>query len=121
MADESLDPAALAELLEAVGGDRAFLVELIETYLGDSPTLIAELRAGLASGDAAVVRRAAHTLKSTSASVGATRLATICREIEAAAAADDLGELGPRADRAATEYEAVAAALRAVAAGDRAA
>ena len=121
MPDEILDQATLAGLLETVGGDREFLVELIGTYLGDSPTLIAGLRAGLASGDAAAVRRAAHTLKSTSASFGATRLVTICREIEAAAAADDLGELGSRADRAATEYEAVAAALRAVAAGDGAA
>ncbi len=50
MPDPTLDPAALAELLETVGGDREFLAELIETYLGDSPGLFDELRAGLADG-----------------------------------------------------------------------
>jgi HPt (histidine-containing phosphotransfer) domain-containing protein len=116
MPDETLDRAALDELLETVGGDREFLVELIETYLADSPGLLADLSAGLAAGDAAAVRRAAHTLKSTSATFGATRLATTCREIEAAAAADDLADLLSRADGAAAEYEAVAAGLRSVAA-----
>ncbi len=111
MPDPTLDPAALADLLETVGGDREFLAELIETYLGDSPGLFGELRAGLAEGDAAAVRRAAHTLKSTSATFGATRLAGICRDIEAAAAADDLAELDPRREAAETEFEAVAAAL----------
>ena len=52
MPDPTLDPAALAELLETVGGDREFLAELIETYLGDSPGLFEELRAGLTTGDA---------------------------------------------------------------------
>ena len=55
MPDETLDLAALAELLENVGDDREFLVELIDTYLGDSPTLVAAMRSGLASGDAVAV------------------------------------------------------------------
>jgi len=118
MPDETLDRAALAELLETVGGDREFLVELIETYLGDSPAQFAALRTGLAAGDEVAVRRAAHTLKSTSASFGATRLATMSREIEASAAASDLAGLPPRVDAIATEYEAVAAALRLVAIED---
>jgi HPt (histidine-containing phosphotransfer) domain-containing protein len=116
MPDETLDRAALDELLETVGGDREFLVELIETYLGDSPGLLTDLSAGIAAGDAAAVRRAAHTLKSTSATFGATGLATTCREIEAAAAEDDLADLLPRVEGAAVEYEAVAAELRSVAA-----
>ncbi|MCJ7710997.1 MAG: Hpt domain-containing protein [Chloroflexi bacterium] len=115
MPEETLDRVALAELLETVGGDQEFLVELIETYLGDSPILLVDLRDGLTAGDAAAVRRAAHTLKSTSASFGATRLATTCREIEAAAGAEGLGALGPRVEEAAAEFEAVAAALRAIA------
>jgi HPt (histidine-containing phosphotransfer) domain-containing protein len=115
MPDETLDRAALAELLETVGGDREFLEELIDTYLGDSPSLLADLRAGMSAGDAAAVRRAAHTLKSTSATFGATRLATTCREIEAAAAADELVDLGPLAEAAETEYAGVAAELRATA------
>ncbi len=115
MPDPTLDPAALDELIETVGGDREFLAELIETYLGDSPGLFDELRTGLADRDAAVVRRAAHTLKSTSASFGATRLAGICRGIETAATAGELADLGPQVETAETEFEAVSAALQAVA------
>jgi HPt (histidine-containing phosphotransfer) domain-containing protein len=115
MPEQTLDPAALAELLETVGGDREFLAELIETYLGDSPGLFAELRTGLAAGDAGVVRRAAHTLKSTSASFGATNLAGICRGIETSAAAGDVADVGPQVAAAETEFEAVSAALQEVA------
>ncbi len=115
MPDPTLDTATLAELLETVGNDREFLAELIETYLADSPNLFAELRAGLASGDGVSVRRAAHTLKSTSASFGATHLAALGREMEAAADAGDLAAVAARVETAETEFEAVAVTLRAAA------
>jgi HPt (histidine-containing phosphotransfer) domain-containing protein len=116
MPDRTLDRAALTVLLDTVGGDREFLGELIETYLADSPALFVELHAGLASGDATAVRRAAHTLKSTSATFGATRLAEIAKEIETAAAAGDLTGLGPRVEAAQAEFDAVGVELQAVAA-----
>ena len=115
MPDPTLDPSALDALLDTVGGDREFLAELIETYLGDGPGVFEDLRAGLAADDAAVVRRAAHTLKSTSATFGAANLAAICRGIEASAAANDLTELATRVEAAESEFEAVTAALQAVA------
>ena len=114
MADLALDQSALDQLLETIGGDREFLAELIDTYLGDSPRLFGELRDGLAAGDATTVRRAAHTLKSTSASLGANRLAATCRDIESAAGSGDLAGLAARAELAQGEFEGVAVALRAV-------
>ena len=42
--------------------------------------------AARARGDAAAIVRPAHTLKSSSASLGAMRLSAICREIEEAGA-----------------------------------
>ena len=113
MPDAPIDAATLAELLETVGGDRAFLAELVETYRADCPRLLAELRAAVAAGDAPAARRAAHTLKSTSASMGALGLAAQCREIEAAAAAGDLAGLDERVERVAVTYDEVEAALRA--------
>ena len=80
----TLDPAALEQVLELAGGDRSFVVDVIDEYLADSEALLARLRE--TSGDD--LRRAAHTLKSTSSSVGATRLAALCAEIEHAGAAD---------------------------------
>lgn len=60
----------------------AFLVELIDLFLKDSPELIKEMRSGLAESDIERVRRAAHSLKSNSASFGADRLARVARELE---------------------------------------
>lgn len=113
MPDAAVDEAALGELLETVGGDRAFLAELVESYLADSPGLLAEMLGAAVAGDAASLRRAAHTLKSTSASLGAPGLAGACREIETRAAAGELDGLTGRIDLAATEFAAVALALRA--------
>ncbi len=115
MADETLDRTALTVLLDTVGDDREFLSELIETYLADGPALFVELRGGLASGDVTAVRRAAHTLKSTSATFGAMRLAGLAREIETAAADDDLVDLGPRIEAAQAEFDLVGGQLRAAA------
>lgn len=113
MPDAPIDAAAFADLLETVGGDREFLAELVETYLADSPALFTELRAAVANDDAAAARRAAHTLKSTSASFGANTLAAHCREIEASAAAGNLAGLEKQVELAAADYAQVETALRA--------
>jgi len=60
----------------------AFMVELIDVFLKDSPELIEQMRSGLAAGDIESVRRAAHSLKSNSASFGADRLAGVARDLE---------------------------------------
>ncbi len=111
MPDAPIDRATFAELLETVGGDRDFLAELVETYRTDCPGLLAQLRTAVAGGDAAAARRAAHSLKSTSASLGALGLAAQCREIEGAATAGDLSGLDERVERAAATYAEVEAAL----------
>jgi HPt (histidine-containing phosphotransfer) domain-containing protein len=80
----AIDPRALTQLLDMAGGDRSFVVEIIDDYLADSAALLATLRE--ASGDD--LRRAAHSLKSTSASLGAGRLAALSAQIEQAGAAD---------------------------------
>ena len=121
MPDAPIDAAALAELLETVGDDREFLAELVDTYLADSPNLFAELRAAIAGDDAAAARRAAHSLKSTSASFGANTLAAQCREMEAAAGAGDLVGLDEQVELAAASYAQVEVALRAaISAGEAA-
>jgi HPt (histidine-containing phosphotransfer) domain-containing protein len=75
-----LDGAALESLRELGGDD--FLAEVIDTFLADMETLLATLRRALAEGDAAEVRRMAHTLKSNGATLGATEFAELCRALE---------------------------------------
>jgi HPt (histidine-containing phosphotransfer) domain-containing protein len=78
---DTLDQHALDELLAMAGGDRDFVAALVQEYIADSSATVAALR----DAGGAELRRAAHTLKSTSASLGATQLAAICQEIERAA------------------------------------
>jgi len=102
---ESLDLQALDELLAMAGGDREFVVAVVEEYLTDSASTIAALR----SAGGADLERAAHTLKSTSSSVGALQLAAICQEIERAA---DDGSVDPQLIAAAeAEHASARAAL----------
>jgi len=82
-----LDPSAHDRILETFGSDGpGFLGNLISIFLEDAPTLLAALRAGLHAGDAGGVRRAAHTLKSNGANLGALAFASLCERAETAAA-----------------------------------
>ncbi|HEX5240394.1 MAG TPA: Hpt domain-containing protein [Candidatus Limnocylindrales bacterium] len=79
-----VDLGVVDALRESVGGDDDFVRELIETYVGEGGDHLTALAHAVASGDAAAAVRPAHTLKSSSASVGAMRLSELCRSIEAA-------------------------------------
>jgi HPt (histidine-containing phosphotransfer) domain-containing protein len=84
-ADDGLDRATLETLFESVGRDPEFIAELIDTYLADAPVQLEALRKALAAGDIEAMVRPAHTLKSSSASLGALGLAERCRLLEHAA------------------------------------
>ncbi len=77
-----IDHEALDMLLEAVGGDAAFLAELIDAYFVDTLELLATMRRSLVAKDAQELQRAAHSLKSNSANFGAHTLTGLCRELE---------------------------------------
>jgi two-component system, sensor histidine kinase and response regulator len=109
-----LDRAALADLLAMTGGDAAFLAELIDTYVADTPQQLATIRQSLESGDAEAVRRAAHSLKSNSATFGAATLAETGAQIEARGKTGELAGTGELVARADAEYDRVRRALRAL-------
>lgn len=58
------------------------LARVVACYFEDGDSLVAAIREGIAAGDAAAVHRTAHRLKSSSAFLGASRLAQHCRELE---------------------------------------
>jgi HPt (histidine-containing phosphotransfer) domain-containing protein len=82
-------------------------------YFQSAADLIARVRAGLAAGDHEAVRIAAHTLKSSSANLGAGALAEMCKQLEVAARAGTLGPGLPDAQALERTYQAVRAALEA--------
>ncbi len=89
-----LDMATFDELKQMSGED--FIGELIDTFLEDSPKLIAEMKTALKNDDADAFRRAAHSLKSNSATFGATHLSDLSRELEMLGKEKRLSEAGPR-------------------------
>ncbi len=63
-------------------GKPDLLARVISIYLEDSLRLLEALRQALSRGDEKELKRQAHSLKSSSANVGALRLAGFCRELE---------------------------------------
>ena len=106
--------AALDALLETTGGDPAFLAELIDTYLSDAVEQLAAMREAVAVADGEELRRAAHSLKSNSASFGARTLASLCQELEQRAGNGVLEGAPGRLAHIETAYAAVEDALRAL-------
>lgn len=95
----ALDGTVLDELLASVEGDRGFVVELIEAYLADSAGHVDSIDAAVAAGDLEALVRPAHTLKSSSATLGALQLAGTARELEMAARDGSLAGAGEGAAR----------------------
>lgn len=113
----TLDPQAMARLLDITGGDQAFVDELVDTFIDDATTQIEALRAAGDQGDAEAVVRPAHSLKSNAVNVGATLLGDLCRTLEADARAGSVPDMGARIDAVAAEFGAVREALLAKRAG----
>ena len=111
MSDPVIDDAAFGQTLEMVGGDLGFVGQLVDEYRADGAHRVADMRTALAAGAAEDLRRAAHTLKGSSASLGATGLAAACREVETAAREGRLDGLGPQVDSIAAQFDDVVAAL----------
>ena len=109
-----LDEAVLEELRASVEGDRAFVVELIDAYLADGATHIEAIGAAVDAGDADALVRPAHTLKSSSATLGAARIATTARELEMLGRSGNLGPgVGDLLDRVRQDWPATTTAMRA--------
>jgi HPt (histidine-containing phosphotransfer) domain-containing protein len=96
-----------------VGDDPAFLGELVDEFLADAPAQLAAMRAAADAGDAERLVRPAHTLKGTSANLGAAELAAVCRTLEeqaksgsVAGAGELIGQVQLALERAAAELEA---------------
>ena len=89
-----LDMPTFEELKQMSGED--FIDELVDTYLDDAPGLVGEMQAALQNGDTESFRRAAHSLKSNSATFGAVHLASLAKDLELLAREGKLDEASGR-------------------------
>jgi HPt (histidine-containing phosphotransfer) domain-containing protein len=90
---------------------------LLDSFHESAVRLLAEMSQALAVGDRETLHRAAHTLKSTAAAIGALRLSGLARDLEAGtretswACEPASAEASALLTEAEAEYEKVKAAL----------
>ena len=104
---EPIDPEVFDRFRTEVGGDE-FAALFVEVFLRELDGRLAGLRQARADADAETLRRLAHTLKSTGATIGARRLADLSRRLEAEAHDPS----GPRAGILVEDLEEEAGAVR---------
>src|SRR2546425_4293562 len=105
----AIDRTTFDRLTATMGA--AFVGQLIDTFVEDAQELIATLRRALVETDLDAFRRAAHSLKSNSETLGAVGLAVLARGLEAMARAGSLGGAGDRIEPLVSRYEIVAQSL----------
>ena len=111
---KNVDWSVLDAYYQVMGDDTdAFLVELVQTFLPNAQKLVDDLKASLDKKDLASFHRGAHTLKSSSASLGAMVLSDMAKKLEAdtvedfpAESADRVKAIQVELDRATPEYQA---------------
>ncbi|MGH8146622.1 MAG: ATP-binding protein [Rhodanobacteraceae bacterium] len=106
---DTLDTTTLVDLEDIMGDE---LVTLVDAYLRDGATRMQNMHAAAERGDGAEVGKLAHSLKSSSANLGAVPLANRARQVEEAARSGTLAS--PADSVAALEklYANAAAALK---------
>jgi HPt (histidine-containing phosphotransfer) domain-containing protein len=112
----TIDATTFGQLRETT--DAEFVGELIDTYCEETPRLLADLQASLARGDADAFRRAAHSIKSNSNSLGALLYAVQARDLEMLGKAGDLSGAEPRVEALLAGYQRVEEALQELKHGD---
>ena len=97
-----IDKSTINELRDLMGAD--FVVELIETYNTETAELIVQLRQALADHDAASFGRLAHSIKSSSASLGAISFSQQARELEMMGKSNDLSGADNKLEQLAADF-----------------
>lgn len=105
-----LDEAAVDRLRE--WGGSALVARMIDLFIELGPERLSQIRSGSANGEPEAVERAAHSLKSSAANLGAERLRAHAAELEAAAMARRSGEIEPLVASLEDTYETTVTELR---------
>lgn len=112
IAKDYLDRSSLDNIRMLGPNGPGMLSAIIGIYLNDSPILLDRLIKSFNEADADGVARAAHALKSTSAGLGASALASMCRQVEEIAHGNSIDGTDILISRIRMEYEKVKEALK---------
>jgi len=102
------------EMIRMLPGNRGMEVlrKVVELYLSSTPTLLQTLREAESGGDAEKLKAAAHSFKSSSANLGALKLADVCKELETLGRAGSTVGALPLLIQVEEEYRMVREALQ---------
>ncbi len=114
--DFTIDTEALQEIYRIAdfncGVDaKEFLLETIDDYLEETPKFLEEIRLAFSEYNLKTLQLLVHTLSSSSATLGATKLATLCTQLEIMVVSEMREEITEQIDKIETEYENVKTAL----------
>ena len=110
---EPVDPSLLdEEALHSIrelerNGASGMLTRVVGMYRESAPQLLTDIRKGVEDGDAERTRRAAHTLKSSSANLGAVVVTALCKRLEDEARAGKLNDAHTLADQIEQELDQI--------------
>ncbi|GFO63944.1 response regulator [Geomonas paludis] len=102
------------EMIRTLPGNRGMeiLRKVVDLYLASTPALLQTMREAESGGDAEKLKAAAHSFKSSSANLGALRLAGVCMELESLGRAGSTEGALPLLHQVEEEYRLVRDALR---------
>lgn len=107
--DPVIDDSALEELYAVIGADAS---RIVTVFLEDAPQLIAQLERAALAPDFPALREAAHSLKSSSANLGAMALSAAAKRIELGARMETLDRPAVAVAILLEEFERAKAALQ---------
>jgi len=111
--DAVLDASALERLRELdPTGENQLLARVVKAFESSGARLLPQLQEARANGDLDGVRHVVHTLKSSSASIGALTLSQLCADIETKIRTNQPDNLDTRIDALCAEAAVVLQALK---------
>jgi HPt (histidine-containing phosphotransfer) domain-containing protein len=105
-------PVDWEALLESIDGDKAFARGLVDAFIGTGDRELEAIATALATGDAATLRLASHTLKGASANLRASAATSAAAQLEAAAGSGESTEIPALAKNLTAEVNRTIAYLR---------
>ena len=103
MSENNIVDASIIESLKEIMGD-AFGV-LITTFIDDTGKLVDSLAKLHKQNDLETFTRNSHSIKSSSANLGALQLSSLAAELEAQGKAGDISDVGDKIDKIQEEFK----------------
>jgi len=109
--EEVVDMEKMAGLQQLAKANPSFMRDITALFREDALLRLHELRDSLDASNADRVARAAHSLKSSSGNIGASRMYSLCATIESTARQGNLEGVADMVEQLATELNRALAAL----------